>query len=111
MTATPLPPMRHGKPEALRIADELDDHNANLDRRARKELRRQHAENQHLETMNAQLREQNTEVDAACAKLEAENAKLREVLERLRHWAEGDRVNYINDHPVALARAALENKP
>ena len=36
------------QPEALRIARELDDHNANLDRRARKELRRLHALNQEL---------------------------------------------------------------
>lgn len=51
MTTTPLPPK---KPEALRIADELDCHNANLDRRACKELRRQHAE---IERKDALLRQ------------------------------------------------------
>lgn len=42
-------------------------------------------------------------------RLEADRAVLREALERLRHWAEGDMENYINDHPVAQARRALEN--
>ena len=30
-----------------------------------------------------------------------------EALERIRHWAEADKVNYTGDHPVAQVRAAI----
>lgn len=56
------------QPEALRLADELERDKwyvpAVVMQAAADELRRLHAE-------NAQLREQNTALDAACAKLEA----------------------------------------
>ena len=41
-------------------------------------------------------------------KLAWENKTLRDALTRLRHWAEADNAHYTGDHPVALARAALQ---
>ena len=92
MSTTPLPPK---KPEALRIADELDCHNANLDRRARKELRRQHAEIEQL--------------TQARADLEAENARLREALEAILD-EQNDNEGYAKPATYDAARAALENR-
>ena len=73
------------QPEALRLAGALEESIPGyplptlLESEAAAELRRQHAEIQQLKAelsetnqMNEQLRNQNTEVDTACAKLEAE---------------------------------------
>jgi hypothetical protein len=43
-------------------------------------------------------------------KLAMECKVLRDALTRLRHWAEADNVHYTGDHPVALARAALQGE-
>lgn len=61
--------------ESLQLADELaTDYYADVRvTAAAAELRRLHEENQ-------QLRDQNTELDAACAKLEAHNAELVKAL-------------------------------
>lgn len=45
----------------------------------------------------------------AMRNLEADRKMLREALERVRYWAEGAEALYTGDHPVALARTALEN--
>jgi hypothetical protein len=58
--------------DAVRLADELIAlHGYPLSRQAAAELRR-------LDAESAQLREQNTMLDEACATLEAVNAQLRE---------------------------------
>lgn len=77
-------------PPPLKLADTLDD---------------THKYDQTCNTAAAMLRKQHLRITA----LEADRKMLREALERLRHWAEGDMENYINDHPVAQARRALEN--
>lgn len=68
------------QPEALRLADHLESFRSFPDDlAAAAELRRQHTEIEQIKAglsetnqMNEQLRNQNTEVDTACAKLEAE---------------------------------------
>ena len=73
-------------------------------------LRTQHAEIADLETMNAQLREQNVEVDAACAKLEAEVARLRDALLRIDSMCAAP-PNFSDATIQEVARAALEKQP
>lgn len=43
----------------------------------------------------------------ANARLIAAAPEMLAVLERVRRWAEGDNINYMGDHPIALVRAAI----
>ena len=65
------------------------------------------AELQHLGTMNAQRREQNTSLDAECGRLEAENARLRDALDDIAYRCDVDSLRAA----IERARAALESKP
>lgn len=82
------------QPEALRLADAMESHaivNSNH-KMAAAELRRLYAEVE-------QLREQNTALDAACARLEAQRDELLEALNRM--------VCNPNAPNLAFARAAI----
>lgn len=64
------------------------------------------AENEFLEEMNAQLREQNDSVGAACAKYEAENERLTSCLKKANDQAEDfERRWYLADMELDRIRA------
>lgn len=65
------------------------------------------AENKSINEMNDQLREQNTSLDAECARLEAENAKLREALKAICDEQDANE-GYATPATYDAAYAALE---